>query len=402
MGKKIEESLKIIKRGIAELIPEEELIQKLKKNRPLRIKLGIDASGPDIHLGFAVVLRKLRDFQELGHTAVLIVGDFTGKIGDPSGRSKTRPQLTDEEIKQNMKNYSNQIFKILREDRTEFRYNSEWLGKLSPFDILKFASKMTVARMLERDDFSKRYNAREPIYLHEFLYPIFQGYDSVAVKADIEIGGTDQTFNFMVARDLMREMNLEPQVILTMPLLVGLDGTMKMSKSYGNYIGITESPRQMFGKAMSIPDELLESYFELGLSYPQEKMATLKKELKDKKTNPRDVKFRLAKELVSMYHNKKEAEKAAQEFEKIFKEKELPDDIEEYVIKDDSENIWIVKLLTQTNIAQTNSQARRLIKQGGVTVGRKKIKDTDKEIPLKKPFILKVGKRRFLKIVPGK
>jgi tyrosyl-tRNA synthetase len=402
MKKKIEESLKIIKRGSAEIIPEEELVQKLKQNRPLRIKLGIDASGPDIHLGFAVVLRKLRDFQELGHTAILIVGDFTGKIGDPSGRSKTRPQLTDKDIKQNMKNYSNQIFKILREDRTEFRYNSQWLGKLSPSDIIKFASKITVARMLERDDFSKRYSAQEPIYLHEFLYPIFQGYDSVAVKADIEIGGTDQTFNFMIARDLMREMELQPQVILTMPLLVGLDGTMKMSKSYGNYIGITESPREMFGKLMSIPDELLASYFELGLSYSQEKMAALKNQLKDKRTNPRDIKFRLAKELVSLYHNQKEAEKAAQEFEKIFKEKELPDDIVEFLIKDDSENIWIIKLLTLTDMAQTNSQARRLIKQGGVTVGGEKIKDTDREISLNEPFILKVGKRRFLKIVPGK
>ncbi|MCK4234747.1 tyrosine--tRNA ligase [candidate division WOR-3 bacterium] len=400
MERNIEKSLEIIKRGTVEIIPEEELIAKLKEKRPLRIKLGIDASGPDIHLGFAVVLNKLRDFQELGHTAILIVGDFTGKIGDPSGRSKTRPQLTDEEINKNMKNYTEQIFMILRKDRTEFRYNSEWLEKLSPSDIIRLSSKITVARMLERDDFSKRYKSQLPVYLHEFLYPIFQAYDSVAIKADVEIGGTDQTFNFMIAREMMREMDITPQVILTMPLLVGLDGTMKMSKSYGNYIGIKEPPREMFGKTMSIPDELIESYFELALHYPKEQIHSVKKELKDKKSNPRDVKFRLAREIVTLYHNDKEAKKAACEFDKIFKMKELPDEIPEFSIKSGGKSIWIIKLLTDTDMANSNSEARRLIDQGGVEIEGKRIADTNIEINIDKPFLLKVGKRRFLKILP--
>ena len=400
MQNDIEKSLDIIKRGTAEIIPEEEFVQKLKEQRPLRIKLGIDASGPDIHLGFAVVLRKLREFQDLGHTAVLIVGDFTGKIGDPSGRSKTRPELSDEEIKGNMKNYAEQIYMILRKDRTEFRYNSEWLGKLSPSDIIRLASKITVARMLERDDFSNRYKSHQPISLHEFLYPIFQAYDSVAIKADIEIGGTDQTFNFVTARDIMREMDMPPQVILTMPLLVGLDGKKKMSKSYGNYIAITESPREMFGKVMSIPDELLESYFELALFYTNEEIKKIQIEIKDKEKNPRDIKFKLASEIVKLYHNEKEAEKAAVEFEKVFKMKGLPDEISEFSFDTKETSIWVIKLLTQTKMAKTNAEARRLIAQGGVEIEGKKISDVNTDVSLDKPLLLKVGKRRFLKIVP--
>jgi tyrosyl-tRNA synthetase len=400
MQNDIEESLDIIRRGTAEIIPEEEFVQKLKEQRPLRIKLGIDASGPDIHLGFAVVLRKLREFQDLGHTAILIVGDFTGKIGDPSGRSKTRPELSDEEIKGNMKNYAEQIYMILRKDRTEFRYNSEWLGKLSPSDIIRLASKITVARMLERDDFSNRYKSHQPISLHEFLYPIFQAYDSVAIKADIEIGGTDQTFNFVTARDIMREMDMPPQVILTMPLLVGLDGKKKMSKSYENYIAITESPREMFGKVMSIPDELLESYFELALFYTNEEIKKIQIEIKDKEKNPRDIKFKLASEIVKLYHNEKEAEKAAVEFEKVFKMKGLPDEISEFSIDTKETSIWVIKLLTQTKMAKTNAEARRLIAQGGVEIEGKKISDINTDVSLDKPLLLKVGKRRFLKIVP--
>ncbi len=400
MQKDIAKSLDIIKRGTAEIIPEEEFVQKLKEQRPLRIKLGIDASGPDIHLGFAVVLRKLREFQDLGHTAVLIVGDFTGKIGDPSGRSKTRPELSDEEIKRNMENYAEQIYMILRKDRTEFKYNSEWLGKLSPSDIIRLASKITVARMLERDDFSNRYKSQQPISLHEFLYPIFQAYDSVAIKADIEIGGTDQTFNFVTARDIMREMDMQPQVILTMPLLVGLDGKKKMSKSYGNYIAITESPREMFGKVMSIPDELMESYFELALFYTNEEIKKIQMEIKDKETNPRDIKFKLASEIVKLYHNEKDAEKAAVEFEKVFKMKGLPDEISEFSIDTKETSIWVIKLLTKTKMAKTNAEARRLIAQGGVEIKGKKITDVNTEISLDTPFLLKVGKRRFLKIVP--
>ena len=400
MKKEIEKSLDIIRRGTAAIIPEDELTTKLKEKRALRIKLGIDASGPDIHLGFAVVLRKLRDFQDCGHTAVLIVGDFTGMIGDPSGRSKTRPQLSEEEIKHNMKDYAEHIFMILREDRTEFRYNSEWLAKLSSTDIINLSSRITVARMLERDDFSNRYTTQRPIYLHEFLYPIYQGYDSIAIRADVEIGGTDQTFNFMIARDLMRETGMTPQVVLTMPLLVGLDGKMKMSKSYGNYIGITESPRDMFGKAMSIPDELMESYFELALSYTNEQMKATRTELKNTKSNPRDVKFRLASELVSLYHDKTKAQKAGKEFEQVFKMKELPDEITPFALSKEEDPCWVVKLLTITHMAQSHSEARRLIQQGGVEIDGEKITTSDAEIPLGKPFVLKVGKRRFLRIVP--
>ncbi len=400
MQEDIDKSLEIIKRGTAEITPVEELIDKLSGKRTLRIKLGIDASGPDIHLGFAVVLRKLRDFQELGHTAVLIVGDFTGKIGDPSGRSKTRPQLTDKEISKNMKSYAKQVFMILKKDRTEFRYNSEWLAKLTPSQIIKLSSSITVARMLERDDFSNRYKKRQPIFLHEFLYPIFQAYDSVAIKADVEIGGTDQTFNFMIAREIMREMGMTPQVVLTMPLLVGLDGKMKMSKSYENYIGITESPRQMFGKAMSIPDSLMETYFELVLSYDKTQMMKLRRQSKDANTNPRDQKFRLAKEIIELYYDRTQAETSANEFEEIFKRKGLPDDIPEFKLAEIQPKMWIVKLLTTTNIAQSNAEARRLIEQGGVEIQGKRITDTNAEIPLSESFLLKVGKRRFLKVIP--
>lgn len=400
MKKERAKTLDIIKRGTAAIIPEEELIKKLGEGRPLRIKLGIDASGPDIHLGFAVVLRKLRDFQDCGHTAVLIVGDFTGMIGDPSGRSKTRPQLSEEEIKRNMEHYGEQIFRILRKDRTEFRYNSEWLATLSSTEIIKLSSTITVARMLERDDFSKRYSQQQPIYLHELLYPIYQGYDSIAINADVEIGGTDQTFNFMVARDLMREKGMVPQVVLTMPLLVGLDGKMKMSKSYENYIAITESPREMFGKAMSIPDELIETYFELALSYESEQMKGIRKELKSTTCNPRDVKFRLATELVTLYHDAKSAQKAGTEFEQVFRMKELPDEVPVFKLPEGEDRCWVVKLLTITAMAPSHSEARRLIQQGGVEIDGKKITSVDAEIPLTKPFILKVGKRRFLKVDP--
>jgi tyrosyl-tRNA synthetase len=400
MKEDIERSLELIRRGTAAIIPEDELIDKLKEGRPLRIKLGIDASGPDIHLGFAVVLRKLRDFQECGHTAVLIVGDFTGMIGDPSGRSKTRPQLSEEEIKRNMEHYAEEIFIILKKEKTEFRYNSEWLSRLSSTDIIQLSSKVTIARMLERDDFSNRYTAQQPIYLHELLYPIYQGYDSIAINADVEIGGTDQTFNFMVARDLMRETGMPPQVVLTMPLLVGLDGKMKMSKSYDNYMGITESPREMFGKAMSIPDELLESYFELALSYEKDQMKAIRRELKDKHTNPRDVKFRLADELVTLYHGKAKARKAGEEFEQVFKMGQLPDEIAPFSLSKKEDPCWVVKLLTMTAMAQSSSEARRLVEQGGVEIDGEKVTSVDAEIPLKKPFILKVGKRRFLKIMP--
>lgn len=394
------EQFELIKKRTAEIVPEEELKEKLKKGRPLRVKLGIDASGPDIHLGFAVVLRKLRQFQDLGHTAILIVGDFTAKIGDPSGRSKTRPQLTDEEVKKNMERYREQIFKILREDRVEFVYNSHWLSKLTAEDVVKLSAKYTVARMLERDDFKKRFKDGNPIAIHEFLYPLFQAYDSVVVRSDVELGGTDQKFNLMVAREIQREFGQEPEVAVLMPILEGLDGKLKMSKSYGNYIGITEPPKEMFGKVMSIPDSLILKYYELCLDLPDEELERIKRKMENPEVNPRDLKFELAKRIVALYHSKEDAERAAEEFERVFRHKELPEEMEEYVLHWNDEKIWIVKLLTLTGLASSGSEARRLIKGGAVSVDGERIMDINIEIPVR-DMVLRVGKKRFLRIRKG-
>ncbi len=387
--------IEVIKRNTVEIIPEDELFEKLKRSEKLRVKLGIDPTAPDIHLGLAVVLRKLRDFQDLGHQAVLIVGDFTAKIGDPSGRNKTRPQLTDAEIKENMENYKPQIFKILKEKQTEFRYNSEWLGKLSSEDIIKLAAKFTVAQVIERDDISKRLKKNEPIALHELLYALFQGYDSVAVRADIELGGTDQKFNLLFGRELQRVFGQELQVAIMMPLLEGLDGVRKMSKSYGNYVGITESPKEMFGKLMSIPDTLILKYLELTTNLNEIEINNIKRNLKEG-TNPRDIKLRLAREVVSIYHSQEEARKAEEEFLQVFSKKELPTEIPSYTPQE--KKIWIVKLLVDSGLAPTRNEARRLIEQGGVKLDRITVKDTNLELEIEKDIILKVGKRKFLKI----
>ena len=391
-------ALEVIKRGTVDVIPEEELIEKLKQRRPLRVKLGIDASRPDIHIGIAVVLWKLREFQDLGHTAVLIVGDFTAKIGDPSGRSKTRPQLTDEEIKRNMATYKEQVFKILREDRTEFRYNSEWSDKLSVHDVIKLCSKATVARILERDDFTNRYKNGIPIALHEMLYPIFQAYDSVSIKADIELGGTDQKFNLLQGRELQREFGMAPQIIITMPLLEGLDGVNKMSKTYNNYVGITESPREMFGKLMSIPDTLILKYFRLTTRLPESEINEIEMHLNTPGTNPRDLKERLAYEVVKLYHSEEEAKIARDEFRRVFREKGIPDEVPTYQLR--GKSIWIVKLLADSKLVPSRSEARRLISQGGVRINGEVVRDIDFEIPAERELILKVGKRKFLRVVP--
>lgn len=385
-----------IKRGVVDIVTEKELICKSSQNRPLRVKLGIDASGPDIHLGFAVVLRKLRQFQERGDIAVLIVGDFTGKIGDPSGVLKTRPQLSDEDIKRNIANYKEQVFKILREDKTEFRYNSEWNAKLTAGELIKLASKATVAQLLVRDDFQKRYKNSNPIALHEFLYPLFQAYDSVAVNADIELGGTDQTFNLLLGRDMQREFRKSPQVCITLPLLEGLDGVRKMSKSYKNYIGITEPPREIYGKIMSIPDSLILRYFRLCTNYSDEEIKKIERALKEG-MNPMDMKAKLAYEIVKMYHSEREARIAQEEFNHIFRKGELPEKIPIYQIKD--KKIWIVKLLSDSGLTKTRNEARRLIQQGGVKIDNETVKDTNAEIQINKEMVLKVGKRRFLKII---
>jgi len=395
----------VIKRGIAEIISEDEMVRKLERaiqtQQPLRVKLGCDPSRPDLHLGHSVVLRKLRQFQDLGHEAILIVGDFTGMIGDPSGRSKTRPPLSLEETRRNGKSYFEQAAKILRKNRVTIRYNSEWLGKMSFADVIRLGSKYTVARILERDDFEERYEAGEPIGIHEFLYPLAQAMDSVEVRADVELGGTDQKFNLLVGRDIQSEFGQEPQIVLTMPILPGTDGVQKMSKSLDNYIGITESPQQIYGKTLSIPDSLLYQYFLLLTDISSDELSTIRKQLEDESVNPRDLKRRLARELVTMYYDAQSARNAEAEFDKIFVQKAIPETIEAMHLKSRSRTKNIVDLLTETKLASSKSDARRLIEQGGVSVDSRRITNIDEEISLQKDFVIKVGKRRFLKIIPS-
>ncbi|MEO0104288.1 MAG: tyrosine--tRNA ligase, partial [candidate division WOR-3 bacterium] len=334
----------------------------------------------------------------LGHIACLVIGDFTAKIGDPSGRSKTRPKLSEKEIKENMKRYERQIFKILDKNKTEFYYNSSWHSKLKADEIIEIASKYTVARLLERDDFMKRYKNNLPIYLHEFLYPLFQAYDSIAIKADIELGGEDQYWNLLVGRELMREFNLEPQIVMTMPLLIGTDGKLKMSKSYNNYIGIEEEPNEMFGKIMSIPDELIIHYFQLCTNRSEQEIKDFERRLKEGE-NPRELKALLAKDIVSIYHSKEEAEKAAEEFDKVFKYKELPSEIPVFYSKE--RNIRLVDLLVCANLLPSKSEAKRKIREGGVYLNGERISDIDYQVVIDKEIVIKVGKRKFLKVLPS-
>jgi tyrosyl-tRNA synthetase len=389
----------VIKRGTSEIIPEEDLVKKLehsiKTNKPLNIKLGCDPSRPDLHLGHSVVLRKLRQFQDLGHIAILIIGDFTGMIGDPSGKSKTRPSLTLEETHRNGQSYFDQAEKILSKQRVSMQYNSDWLNKMSFADVIRLASKYTVARMLERDDFTIRYKAGEPISVHEFLYPLAQAMDSVAIHSDVELGGTDQKFNLLVGRDIQREYDQDPQVILTMPILVGTDGVEKMSKSLDNYIGVSDSPKEIFGKTLSIPDKLIYQYFELLTDVSKKELAEIKSSLENVKTNPRDIKRQLARTLVRMYHSQTSADDAEKEFDRIFVQKSIPDNIEEFKR---SKSINIIALLTETKLAVSKGEARRLIDQGGVSIDDERVTDPNMLVPDKDEFILKVGKRRFLKV----
>lgn len=393
----------LIKRGTLEIIPEAELIRKLEKSKktkkPLRVKLGCDPSRPDLHLGHSVVLRKLRQFQDLGHQAVLIIGDFTGMIGDPSGRSKTRPSLSLEETRRHGQTYLEQATKILSSQRIQMLYNSEWLKKMSFSEVILLASKYTIARMLERDDFTERYKKGEPISIHEFLYPLAQAMDSVAVQADVELGGTDQKFNLLVGRDIQRENGMDPQVILTMPLLLGTDGLDKMSKSLDNYIGINDSPKEMYGKTLSIPDSLIYSYFELTTNVSSSELSEIKSQLESKDMNPRDIKRRLARVLVSMYHSSESALKAEEEFDRIFIDKTTPEDIPEYQLKDETGIRDIIGLMTSAKLASSRSDARRLIEQGGVSIDDQRVVDPHTSLPKKNDFILKVGKRKFLRIV---
>lgn len=399
----INEQLDLIKRGAFEIIPEEELVKKLEKsfkeNKPLNIKLGCDPSRPDLHIGHSVVLRKLAQFQQLGHQAILIIGDFTGMIGDPSGRNSTRPALSLEETRINGRTYFEQASKILDKAQTRMVYNSEWLSKMTFEDVIKLSSKFTVARMLERDDFTKRYKNGEPISIHEFLYPLAQAMDSVAISADVELGGTDQKFNLLVGRDIQREFGMEPQVIITMPLLVGTDGVDKMSKSYGNYIGISESPKDIYGKTLSIPDNLIYTYFELATDISNDELKEIKNQLNDKNINPRDLKRKLARTLVKMYYDEKAAIESEEEFDKIFIKKEIPDEISEINWNREEKEIAIIDLLMETNLAPSRSEAKRLISQGGVSIDGDKISDLSAIIKLKNENIIKVGKRNFLKII---
>ncbi len=390
--------ISLIKRGTVEIISEEELIEKIRKKGKLRVKFGADPSAPDLHLGHTVALRKLRHFQDLGHTVIFIIGDFTAMIGDPSGRNTTRKRLSREEVTENAKTYQEQVFKILDKSKTEVVYNSEWFNKITFEEVLNLTSKYTVARMLERDDFEKRYKNGIPISIMEFLYPLMQGYDSVMVKADVEIGGTDQKFNLLVGRELQIEFSQDPQVVITLPLLEGTDGVRKMSKSYGNYIAINDKPLDMFGKIMSIPDELIFKYLELLTDIPMEEINKMKKEIENG-SNPRDYKALLARKIVSFFYNENEAEKANNEFDKIFKYKDIPDEVEKIEVK--AGEYTITNLLVEIKAMPSKSEVRRMIQGGGLYVNNQRITDVNFTIKLDKETLIKIGKRKFFKIIPS-
>jgi tyrosyl-tRNA synthetase len=393
----MKEALAIIKRGTDEILTESDLKKKLESGKQLIVKAGFDPTAPDLHFGHTVLLNKLRHFQDLGHKVIFLIGDFTGQIGDPSGKNKTRPTLTSEELVSNAKTYEKQVFKILKKELTEVKFNSEWCNKLGADGLISLASKYNVARMLERDDFNKRYNSNQSIAVHEFLYPLVQGYDSVALEADVECGGTDQKFNLLVGRELQRSYDQEPQVVLTVPILEGLDGTNKMSKSLNNYIGIDEAPNDMFGKIMSISDELMWKWFEL-LSFISEKeIKTLRKEVEAGK-NPRDVKFILAEELVDRFHEAGDGNKCKEAFLERFQKGQMPDDIPSITLEIDSPSIPLVNLLKNTALTSSTSEASRLIKQGGVKIDSIKVDDPKLEIQKGSEAIYQVGKRKFLKI----
>ena len=397
----IEEQLTLIKRGVEEILPEEELVEKLKKsketNTPLIIKLGCDPSRPDLHIGHGVVLRKLRHFQDLGHQVVLVIGDFTAIIGDPSGRNKTRPQLSLEEAKINAETYVKQSEAILDIDILKIVYNSTWLNIMRFSEVVQLASKYTIARMMERDDFTKRYKAEVPISIHEFLYPLAQGMDSVELKADLELGGTDQKFNLLVGRDLQREYGQEPQVIMTLPLLEGTDGVEKMSKSYGNHIGLHDIPEDMYGKALSISDDMIKKYFLLAVDADDDTMKEVRRQLDDNSVNPRDVKRWLARELVTLYYDSETAVKAQEHFDRVFISKDVPDDMEEFKL---TEEIQLLDILKNSGFIRSKGEGRRLIKQNAIKLNGKICGD---ELTALAPgcdeVVIKVGKRRFLKVI---
>lgn len=396
----LNEQMDVIKQNVVDLLPEEELERKIlnsiKNKKPLRIKFGADPSRPDLHIGHAVVLRKMRQFQDLGHTAILIIGDFTAMIGDPTGKSKTRPQLTLQETKDNGQTYLDQAELVLITNQLEVRYNSEWLNKMNFADVISLAGNYTVAQLLERDDFSKRYKEGTPISVHELLYPLAQAYDSVAINSDVELGGTEQKFNLMVGRDIQRAHNQEPQCILTMPILEGTDGKEKMSKSLDNYVGLTDKPFDMFGKVMSIPDELILRYYQYGTFASSEELEMLSNSLKGGE-NPRNAKVIVAKSIVDLYHHKGSGQEAFEEFERVFKNKDIPDDIADFEISEDE--ITVLDAIFNAGLTPSKKEARRVLEQGGVSLDGEKIEDPYHNVDLSEKRLLKVGKRKFIYLV---
>lgn len=401
--KPVAEQIALIERGAVDFHSREDLIKKLTRSLetgvPLVIKAGFDPTAPDLHLGHTVLLQKLRHFQLLGHDVHFLIGDFTGLIGDPTGKSDTRPPLTPDDVKRNAETYKEQVFKILDPEKTKVVFNSTWLGKLTSFEMIRLASELTVARMLERDDFKKRFESNRPISIHEFLYPLIQGYDSVAMKADVELGGTDQLFNLLMGRDLQRSRGQEPQVVLTMPLLEGLDGVNKMSKSLGNYIGISEAPDSIFGKIMSISDDLMFRYYELLSDLPMTEILGLKERIASGQIHPKAAKVQLAKEMVARFHTSAAAEDAERNFEQVFARHEIPDEIEEVRVAVTEPEIWVPKLLLDAGLVKSTSDGRRMIQQHAVTIEGEKVNDINAVVPAKGTLLLKVGKRRFCRVL---
>lgn len=396
----LEKQLQVLREGLVDIITEEELRQRLahslEKKKPLRIKYGADPSAPDLHLGHTVPLRKLKQFQDFGHKIVFIIGDFTARIGDPTQRSETRKMLTPEEVARNAKTYQEQVFRILDPKKTEVRYNSEWLDKMTPADFLNLTSHYTVARLLERDDFQKRYRSNQPIALVEFLYPLLQGYDSVQIQSDIELGGTDQKFNLLVGRELQKVWNQKPQMVLTLPLIPGTDGVQKMSKSFGNHIAIQDSPREIFGKVMSLPDSMLEPYYRYVAALSPENVQQILSDLKSGKLHPREAKAQLGERIVTLYYSEKEGAQARAEFDQIFRDKGLPEDIPQMTLE--QKNLDIVSLLKEAGLVATKMEARRLIEQGGVRVDQNKVSDVAMNVSLEKEVLIQCGKRKFAKV----
>lgn len=398
--KSIEEKMAILERGVVNITEREELKAKLAKGKPLIVKLGVDPTAADLHLGFTVVLRKLRQFQDMGHQAVLLIGSFTAQVGDPTGRDKTRPQITEEQVLKNAEHYLEQASRVVDKDKLIIRYNGEWFSKMTFKEVIALLSKATLARTLERDDFQKRFQSNLPIHMHEFVYPLMQGYDSVVLKADVELGGNDQTFNLMVGRDLQREEGMEPQVCITMPLLEGLDGVRKMSKSYGNYVAIADPPNEKVGKLMSVNDELMFKYLELLTDVPMEQIAEWRKGVKDGTVHPMTVKKAMAHAITEIYDGKEAADAAIANFEQVFSKKELPEDIPEYKLKEGGiPELDLLELMVETKLAPTKSEARRIIQQGGVTCDGEKVTGFNLTMPKADSFILKVGKRKYLKVI---